>query len=319
MVHHKEMAILCCKYEKVKNFIPVKYITISTICKTNRVPEIGEDSHAADVMLKPDGLPAFKNLTIENCLGAIGSQASALEKTVKRIEKEIEADKSIDSKELFRELDEVTGPLDTTWGIAKALYLGNSTLIPTKTYMNIHERARNARASKYSSKILYNALQEKQSDGSNASSSEQRLLNKYLLEGKLNGVTLSQKDQHNLREVLSNLGKERANFKNKVNMAVHTFTHVVKDYQLVRDFPHTLLEAIAIDVNYPAQGPWKITLQPQIVEGFLRYCPDRNQRWNVWQADVRKASGQLEKSLENSTHLEKIRALRKRQANILGK
>lgn len=250
-------------------------------------------------------------------MGAIGQQAGLVEKTVKNFENDIQENKMnvSDLRGIFEELDKVAGPLDTTWGIAKALYLGNSTLIPTKSYMNIHERARIARASKYNSKVLYDALSQQEG---NAQGVEARLLQRFLLEGKLNGLTHTEDKRETLRDILVQLGKERASFKNKVNMAVHTFGHTIKDYNLVRDFPVTLLEAIAKDSTTLTQGPWKITLQPQIVEGFLKYCPDRMQRWNVWQANVRKASGQQERSLENSTHLQGIRALRKRQANLLG-
>lgn len=284
------------------------------------VPEIGEEGQAGECIVKPDGLPAFNDITIENCLGAIGSQAGAVEKLVKGIENDIQdmkENENLDVGQVFKELDEVTGPLDTTWGIAKALYLGNCTLIPTKSYMNIHERARNARASRFCSKVLFEALQEQNEDLSDTE--EKRLLQKYLLEGKLNGLSLSNNTRNGLKDILMQLGKERASFKNKVNVSVHSFAHVVNDYQLVRDFPSTLLEATVIDSNAPInQGPWKFTLQPQIVEGFLKYCPDRTHRWNIWQANVRKSSNHMDKSLENSTHLEKIRGLRKRQANALG-
>lgn len=251
-------------------------------------------------------------------MGAIGSQAGAVEKLVKRVEGEIndlKENEKLDVSRVFKEFDEVTGPLDTTWGIAKALYLGNSTLIPTKSYMNIHERARNARASRFCNKTLFEALQEQEVDDPE----EKRLLQKYLLEGKLNGLSLNNDTRNGLKEILMQMGKERAIFKNKVNVSMHSFAHVVNDYQLIRDFPTNLLDATAVDSNAPVnQGPWKFTLQPQIVEGFLKYCPDRTQRWNIWQANTRKASNYVEQSLENSTHLEKIRGLRCRQAKILG-
>uniref|UniRef100_A0A1A9ZDS5 Peptidase M3A/M3B catalytic domain-containing protein n=1 Tax=Glossina pallidipes TaxID=7398 RepID=A0A1A9ZDS5_GLOPL len=284
------------------------------------VPEIGEEGLTGDITITPGSLPDFNDITIENCLGAIGRQAGAVEKTVKQIESNIlplPTNKSIDTVELFRKLDEATGPLDTTWGIAKALYLGNSTLIPTKTYMNIHDRARKARASKFCSKPIYDALQKEKK--SIVDTFDERLLRKYLLEGGLNGLGLKDDARADLKEVLLRLGRERANFKNKVNISMHSFAHLVKDYQLVRDFPSTLLEATIIDNNNTInQGPWKFTLQPQVVDGFLKHCPDRVHRWNIWQANVRKASTHMDKSLENSTHIEKIRSLRKRQANILG-
>lgn len=266
-------------------------------------------------MLKPDGLPAFSDITIEMCLGAIGQQASAVENSVKALESDLHSGKQLNAASIFRELDTVTGPLETTWGVAKALYLGNSTLIPTKSYMNIHERARNARAAKFCNQTVYKALKDASSD---SGPDEQRMRQKFLLEGKLNGLTLDKDKQDGLKELLTHLGRERANFKNKVNMAVHSFGQIITDFNLVRDFPPSLLEATARDPGQPMTGPWKITLQPQVVDGFLKHCPERMQRWNVWRASVLKASSQQEKSLENSTHIEKIRGLRKRQANLLG-
>lgn len=263
----------------------------------------------------PNGLPAFTDITIEMCLGAIGQQAAAVEKSVKALELDIKNGKKLQGADIYSELDTVTAPLETTWGVAKALYLGNSTLIPTKSYMNIHERARNARAAKFCNKTVYTALMQQEDQKGEA---EERLRQKFLLEGKLNGLALSKDGQDGLKELLTQLGRERGNFKNKVNMAVHAFAHVVNDFQLVRDFPDTLLEAMARDPKQSLEGPWKITLQQPIVEGFLKYCPDRLQRWNVWRANALKASQQQDKALENSTHLEKIRALRKRQANLLG-
>ncbi|EDV94497.1 probable cytosolic oligopeptidase A [Drosophila grimshawi] len=280
------------------------------------VPEIGEEGQMGEGLLTPNGLPAFSDITIEMCLGAIGQQASAVEKSVKALEEHIKSGKQLKSAEIYGELDTVTAPLETTWGVAKALYLGNSTLIPTKSYMNIHERARNARAAKFCNRTVYKSLLEQVDN--DAGEAEQRLRQKFLLEGKLNGLSLKPEAQDGLKELLTHLGRERGNFKNKVNMAVHAFAHVVNDFQLVRDFPPTLLEATARDSQQPLEGPWKITLQPPVVDGFLKYCPDRLQRWNVWRANAVKASQQQDKALENSTHLEKIRGLRKRQANLLG-
>ncbi|KAL5282928.1 hypothetical protein ACFFRR_005748 [Megaselia abdita] len=121
-----------------------------------------------------------------------------------------------------------------------------------------------------------------------------------------------------LTDCIVNLGHERTMFLNKVNHAVSSFSHPVKDYNLVREFPEHLLQSMAKNPNDVTAGPWKVTLHQPIYEEFLKYCPDRMQRWNVWQANVRKCSLQSQKSAENSTHLEKIRGFRQKQAEILG-
>lgn len=86
----------------------------------------------------------------------------------------------------------------------------------------------------------------------------------------------------------------------------------------VREFPIDVLQQMAADPMNPTKGPWKATLQPRIFNNFLEHCQDRTQRWNVWQANVRKSSGQTDKALSNSVHVENIRHLRQTQAKLLG-
>lgn len=50
----------------------------------------------------------------------------------------------------------------------------------------------------------------------------------------------------------------------------------------------------------------------------MEHCPDRELRWNLWQANVRRASGFADKSIQTSAHLEEIRFLRTQIAKILG-
>lgn len=145
-----------------------------------------------------------------------------------------------------------------------------------------------------------------------------RLINKYLLESKLSGIEVDGSSKEELKDVLKNLSQERAKFHGKLEVAIKKFAHTIKEPELMREFPPSMLQALALDQTQAVKGPWKITLQPFVVQNFLEYCPDRMQRWNVWQADSRKCSNHTDKSLENSTHVETIRALRRRQAKLLG-
>ncbi|XP_058445531.1 uncharacterized protein LOC131426664 [Malaya genurostris] len=292
------------------------------------VPEIGEDLPERNPLTKTEnGLPEFNSVTIERCVGTIGQQTAGVERSVKAIEEKITAAAAADGapgldpiKDIFVPIETVSVPLETTWGVAKTLYLGNSSKMPTKSYMTIHERARSARSRKFNSLPIYRALKavESAADKRKYSSEEKRLINKYLLESKLNGIEVTDSGQDELKEILINLGKERSKFHGKREVAVKKFTHIVKDAEIMQEFPPSLLQALAIDQAQVVKGPWKITLQPFVVQNFLEYCPDRTQRWNLWQADTRKCSNFSGKGLENSTHLETIRSLRKRQAKLLG-
>ncbi|KXJ77549.1 hypothetical protein RP20_CCG007286 [Aedes albopictus] len=285
------------------------------------VPEIGEDLPERNPLAKSEnGLPEFNSVTIEKCVGAIGQQAIAVEKGVKAIEGKITADGGgpLDViKDVILPLETVGASLETTWGVAKTLYLGNSSKMPTKSYLTIHERARGARRCKFNSLPIYGALKEANKN-QKFPQEESRLISKYLLESKLNGIEVEGSAKQELKEVLEKLTQERSKFHGKREVAVKKFSHVIKDPALMQEFPPTLLQALAVDQSQVIKGPWKVTLQPYVVQKFLEYCPDRTHRWNLWQADTRKCSNHTDKSLENSTHLEQIRGLRKRQAKLLG-
>lgn len=285
------------------------------------VPEIGEDLPERNPLVKLDnGLPEFNSVTIEKCVGSIGQQAIAVEKGVKALEARIATaeGKTLDViKDVIQPLEMAGAQLETTWGVAKTLYLGNSSKMPTKSYLSIHDRARRARRCKFDSVPIYGVLKEAR-QSQKFPQEENRLINKYLLESKLNGIEVTGSAKHELKQVLENLTQERSKFHGKREVAVKKFSQIVKDPALMQEFPPTLLQALAVDQSQVIKGPWKVTLQPYVLQKFLEFCPDRTQRWNLWQADTRKCSNHTDKTLENSTHLEQIRSLRKRQAKLLG-
>ncbi|XP_049544599.1 uncharacterized protein LOC125956596 [Anopheles darlingi] len=291
------------------------------------VPEIGEDLPEKNPLSSANGLPEFNNATIEKCVAAIGQQAIAAEKNVKTLEERLAPDGPGVTdviKDIILPLEATGAPLETTWGIAKTLYLGSSSRLPTKSYMTIHERARGARRAKFNSVPIYSALKasaEAAKDGktaANLSGEEQRLLRKYVLEAKLSGVEVDGSSKAELNEILEKLSQERTKFQNKRDVALKKFQQLITDPALMKEFPPSMLQSLASDPSQAVKGPWKITLQPPVVTSFLEHCPDRTHRWNLWQADTRKCSIHTDKSLENSSHLESIRALRKRQAKLLG-
>lgn len=219
--------------------------------------------------------------------------------------------------EIFQPLEKLDSQLELTWGMAKTLYLGNSCLMPTKSYIQIHERAHKARASKFNSLPIYNAAVDEKNRLKKLTDEEQRLLDKYILEGKLNGLDVKGAKQERLHNILNNLQKERTTIRQKVAHATKIFSSTINNELVMKEFPESLAKAMSVN-NEADKGPWKLTLHPHIYEPFMQYCPDRNLRWNAWQAHVTRCSGYLNKDLETSTNIEKLRGYRSEQAAILG-
>uniref|UniRef100_A0A6P7FIT4 Probable cytosolic oligopeptidase A isoform X1 n=1 Tax=Diabrotica virgifera virgifera TaxID=50390 RepID=A0A6P7FIT4_DIAVI len=284
------------------------------------VPEIGEDVDGKDSASKQtSNLPEFNNVTIENCRAAIAKQSLEFEEGVKNIEKEIESNPKGDIfQQIFKPLEVVGGPLDVTWGVSKTLYLGNSTLMPTSSYMAIHERARKARASKYNSKSIYSAVKTALNIKTERSSEESRILQKFATEGRLNGLELDSTKKVILSEYLNKLNKEKTLFRQKTEVSTKRFTQTISDPEIIKDIPKSVLKLLAIDPNNADNGPWKLNLQPYSYMPVMEYCSERDIRWNLWQALVSRGSKMGDSELSTSLHIEEIRMLRRDVAGILG-
>lgn len=222
-------------------------------------------------------------------------------------------------RDVFVPLEELGAPLDLTWGISKTLYLGNSSMMPTKSYLAIHERAKRARASKFNSMPIYSAAKKELGvDGGKRDEEQLRLLKKFKLEGKLNGLDLDEHNRAKMGEFIKKLLVEKERYKHKVTAATGNFKHEIVDVTVVRDFPVDLLKSMARSSDDYLKGPWRVTLQPQIYKPVLEYCPVRDIRWNIWQAIVSRGSAYRLQELETSVHLEEIRSLRQSIAKTLG-
>ncbi|XP_034831381.1 uncharacterized protein [Maniola hyperantus] len=279
------------------------------------IPEIGEDADTS-TLLSENGLPEFNAFTIEKCIATISKQSLEYENGVRQIEQSCMNCKNA-FVEIFQPLETLDSQLELTWGMAKTLYLGNSSLMPTKSYIQIHERAHKARSSKFNSVPIYNAVVDEKNRLKKLTDEEQRLLDKYILEGKLNGLDIKGAKHDRLSNILNNLQKERNIVREKVSVATKMFSSIINNDLVAKEFPESLAKAMSVN-NEAEKGPWKLTLQPHIYEPFMQYCPDRNLRWNAWQAHVQRCSGYLNKDLETSTNIEKLRSYRSEQAKILG-
>lgn len=268
------------------------------------------------MLLTETGLPEFNDISIEKCIAAVSKQSLEYENGVAQIEQSALNSKNA-FKEVFNPLEKLDSQLELTWGVAKTLYLGNSSLMPTKSYIQIHERAHKARSAKFNSVPIFQAAVDEKNRLKKLTDEEQRLLDKYILEGKLNGLDIRGIKRDRLNTNLTALQKERQTFREKVNIATKVFTSTINNSQFMSEFPANLAKSMSVN-NDPSKGPWKVTLQPYIYKPFMQYCPDRNLRWNAWQAQIQRCSGYGNKDLETSTNLEKIRSLRQEQAQLLG-
>lgn len=287
---------------------------------------MGEDDPKLNPFIKEDGFPDFANVSIDRCLRRVGGQATALEQEVKKgeeyLQQATEAGKSITLNEFFSNVLEPIESADkelvASWGLAKTVFHANGVVFPAKSFLSLHQRARKANITKYRSQPIYEAMKQLRTS-KDLTVEQKRLLDMYLLEAKMGGLDLKTEDEKGefaYRQL--KLSEEMITFESKTYVAIDHFAHTVSDYSLVQAFPSEVLQAVAVDRKNPLNGPWKFNLKPYIYNNFLTYCPDREQRWNLWQANCRKASRQVVVELDNSGHLEWIRDHRNRIRELMG-
>ncbi|XP_063976815.1 uncharacterized protein LOC135162371 [Diachasmimorpha longicaudata] len=283
------------------------------------LPEIGEDLPEKNPLLKEDGLPEFNTFTIERSMAAIGAQTALFEQGIAKIERNIKAADNIDIvNQVLHPIEELSVPLETTWGVTKALYFGNQSLMPTKYYMSIHNCMIRTHIAKYTSVPLHQAFRNALTSKTPLTDEERRLIQKYLLEGRFNGLELSGKYADELKRVITRTTKKADDMLKKVEHSTGVFKTIIDNPTVVRDFPENFLRQIAVDPKNPHSAPWKITLEPRIYSQFMENCPDREIRWNVWRAYVGRSSMHMDGNVRTSGNLEDIREYRSQQAKLLG-
>lgn len=295
----------------------MKYLDLDFFPIIFRIPEIGEEGAESSSLLNNKGLPAFDNFAVEKCIASISKHSNDFENEVRSFDSPGFEVKNIFT-DIINPLEHLQSPLELTWALAKVLYLGNSSLMPTKSYMHIHNRALQARCSKFLSVPIYKAVVKTKKEETNLTEEETRLLSKYELEGRLNGLQLSEENKDKLGYVIRRLSEEESQYREKNRLGLLQFNHTIHDPDLVQSFPENLLKIMAADPNEPRKGPWKVTHQPGVYEKFLEYCPDKKLRWNVWMLYVQLCSPYGEKSINTGMNLLNIREMRNEKAKILG-
>ncbi|KAF2363777.1 Peptidase M3A/M3B catalytic domain [Trinorchestia longiramus] len=285
------------------------------------LPEDPVDTAENNALLRvADGLlPEFDEMSGEKCFAGVGKLALDFESGVWEIEEKIRDEpKSVNFDSVLTPLDALAARLNQGWSAAKVLYIARQDKLQ-KTYLSLHERARKARIHKFQSLSINKACKAiSEQESQSLDSNQRRLVQKYLLESRLNGIELSPDKADHFLNVIHQLDKKKQDYRHRVQVSGSRFAYNFSDPSVVQGFPSSLLQRMATEGSDPARGPWQVTLKPDVYEGFMSHCCKRAMRWNTWQAYNMRASKLLDRQVDNSVIIEEIRKLRRDQAIILG-
>uniref|UniRef100_A0A0B7A5S5 oligopeptidase A n=1 Tax=Arion vulgaris TaxID=1028688 RepID=A0A0B7A5S5_9EUPU len=284
------------------------------------LPEIPPDTAETNAVMRTDQLPQFSQITPSKCVSACAKLAIEYETNLaNHVEslKDLKKAKSFES--VYCPLEESTVTLNTAWATIKNLHYVFSTQDFPKTFARVHQQVERAKNERWVNETLYYAFKELHSDTANLTEYQQRLVDMYLLEGKLNGIALSAAERDRLVNFARTIRVESRNFKNKVVLSQDMFSHDVTDFSCLEEMPWPLLVQMSRDRDNPTRGPWRATLQPANFQSMMAYCSDRSIRWNILNAyNNRAAHMHASKYLNNNNIIEDLRSYRHDLAKLLG-
>lgn len=254
-------------------------------------------------------------LTEANCYYGLGKALIQYESAVLKMEDDITKGEK-DWEKLLVGLEESRVLLESVWNTVNLLNIVTDKLDMDR-FTTLSKRAERAFLSRYDSRTIFGFLQSDAVE--NVQGEDLTLLKRYKLEYKNQGFELEEKKYLELNgNWIKRLMEATRDYKFKINAATQRFRHVIRDPNIVREFPVDLLKAMSVDSHQPAKGPWSVTLHPYIYRKFMEYCPDRRVRWNAHTALVSRGSRDMDTYLNVAGQVKDIRQHKLDQAVTIG-
>ncbi|XP_041362646.1 probable cytosolic oligopeptidase A [Gigantopelta aegis] len=286
------------------------------------LPEIPPDTPDTNPLLKHENrlFPEFSEITADQCVTGCAKLSIDFEtKLGNHIDKLKDQSYEKTFKSVFEPIEKDIAPLSNGWRTAKILNYVRQKDGFRDAFVRIHPQVLRAKNERWVSTDLYNAAKEVGADVENLTEFQQRLVDMYLLECRLNGINLQGSDKKRFIQTMKVLTMEKFNFRNRVILCQKPFTHIVFDFSKIQTMPKSVLAAISSDPFNITRGPWTVNLQHSVYHAFLNHCTDRPERWTVWNAyNNRAAVIHAPQHLTNHKVIEDIRTYRRDLAKLLG-
>ena len=152
-----------------------------------------------------------------------------------------------------------------------------------------------------------------------------RIVEKYLLNAKLSGITLEGDERKNFNELSTRLTQLSTDFSNNLLDATKNYFLILKSSSDIEGLPVCFLEMASQNYNHKFPetekkstsklGPWLVTLDYPVYIPFMENSKRRDLREQVYRAFVTRASTG---SSDNRPLIKKILRLRRKKSNLLG-
>jgi oligopeptidase A len=266
------------------------------------------------------GLPPFNEIKAEQVVPAITQLLQELDEGVSKLEENVTPTWS----GVVEPLTQLEEGLSWSWGIVGHLMGVKNSPELRSAYEQMQPEIIKFYNKLAQSKPLYEAFKgiKAGAEWDSLEPAQQRIVESSIKDFELSGVGLAGEVRERFNQIQLELAKLATKFSNNVLDATKAFKLTLTDKKDVEGLPPSALGLMAQTAKAegnedatPENGPWVVTLDFPSYLPFMKYATNRELREQLYKAFVsRAASGEF----DNRTNIDRILALRKEKANILG-
>ena len=271
-------------------------------------------------LLVGKGLPPFSQIKAEHVEPAITQILKELDEGVSKLEENVTPTWS----GLVEPLTELEERLGWSWGIVGHLMSVKNSPELREAYEKMQPAIVKFYNKLSQSKPLYEAFKgiKEGAEWDKLEPAQQRIVESSIRDFELSGVGLEGEARDRFNQIQLELAELSTKFSNNVLDATKAFKLKLTDKKDVEGLPPSALGLMAQTAKAegdkdatPENGPWVVTLDYPSYVPYMKYATNRELREKLYKAFVSRASSG---ELDNRGNIDRILALRKEKANILG-
>ncbi|MEL7078950.1 MAG: M3 family metallopeptidase [Cyanobacteria bacterium J06582_2] len=266
------------------------------------------------------GLPPFDEIKAEHVVPAITQILEELDAGVSKLEKNVTPTWS----GLVEPLTELEERLGWSWGIVGHLMSVKNSPELREAYEKMQPEIVGFYNKLTQSKPLYEAFKEikEGAEWDKLEPAQKRIVESSIRDFELSGVGLEGEARERFNQIQLESAELSTKFSNNVLDATKAFKLKLTDKKDVEGLPPSALGLMAQTAKAqgdedatPENGPWVVTLDYPSYVPYMKYAANRELREKLYKAFVSRASSG---ELDNRGNIDRILALRKEKANLLG-
>ncbi|MCC0176283.1 M3 family metallopeptidase [Waterburya agarophytonicola K14] len=266
------------------------------------------------------GLPPFNEIEAEQVVPAMTQLLKELSEEVTKLEKNVTSTWS----GLVEPLTAIEERLGWSWGIVGHLMGVKNSSQLREAYEKMQPEVIKFYTKLSQSKPLYEAFKgiKDGAEWDKLETSQKRIVESSIKDFELSGVGLEGETKERFNQIQLESGELSTKFSNNVLDATKAFKLKLTDKKDVEGLPPSALGLMAQTAKAegnedatPENGPWVVTLDYPSYVPYMKYATNRELREKLYKAFVSRAS---DGEFDNRGNIDRILALRKETANILG-